>query len=105
MGRKKACNMSARSSVAAQDQILFTRNFQANIFHNGADPRCRLWNTSTKTIDHLMPVCTILPLNEYTNRHNRVGQYIHWKTCNHYDTETPDKWYDHKSLPVVNTPK
>ena len=18
---------------------------------------------------------------------------IHWKICNHYDTETPDKWY------------
>ena len=40
--------------VAAQDQSLFTRNFQANILHNGADPRCRFCNTSTKTIDHLI---------------------------------------------------
>ena len=78
--------------VAAQDQSLFTRNFQANILHNGADPRCRFCKISTKTIDHLILGCTILAPNEYTNRHNRVGQYIHWKICNHYNIETPDKW-------------
>ena len=46
--------------VATQDQNLFTRNFQANILHNGADPRCRLFNTSIETIDHLISGCTIL---------------------------------------------
>ena len=40
--------------VAAQDQSLFARNFQANILHNGACPRCRFCNASTKTIDHLI---------------------------------------------------
>ena len=44
--------------VAAQDQSLFTRNFQANILHNGADPRCRFCKISTKTIDHLISGCT-----------------------------------------------
>ena len=86
--------------VAAQDQSLFTGNFRANILHNGAAPRCRFCNTSTKTIDHLISGCTILAPNEYTNRHNRVGQYIHWKICNHYNIETPNK-----PLPVVDTPK
>ena len=91
--------------VAAQDQSLFTRNFQANILHNGADPRCTFCSTSTETNDHLISGCTILAPNEYTNRHNRVGQYIHWKICNHYNIETPNKWYEHKPLPVVDTPK
>ena len=91
--------------VAAQDQSLFTRNFQANIFYNGADPRCRFCNTSTGSVDHLISRCTILAPNEYTNRHNRVGQYIHWKTCNHYNIETPNKWYEHKTLPVADTPE
>ena len=54
--------------VATQDQSLFTRNFQANILLNGADPRCRFCNTSTKTIDHLISGCTILAPNEYTNK-------------------------------------
>ena len=91
--------------VAAQDQGLFTWNFQANILHNGADPRCRFCNTSTKTIHHLISWCTILAPNEYTNRHNRAGHYIHWKICNHYNIQTPSKWYERKPLPVVNTPK
>ena len=76
--------------VAAQDQSLFTRNFQANVLHNGADPRCKFCNTSTKIIGHFISGCTILAPNEYTNRHNRVGQYIPWKICNHDNIETPD---------------
>ena len=91
--------------VAAQHQSLFTRNFQANILHNRANPRCRFYNTSTETIDCLISGCTILAPNEYTNRHNCVGQYIHWKICNHYNIEKSNKWYQHKPLPVVDTPK
>ena len=70
---------------------------------NGADPR--FFCTSTETIGHLISGCTVLVPNEYTNRHNRVGQNIHWKICNHYNTETPDQWYEHELLPVVDTPK
>ena len=51
-----------RFFVATQEQNLFTRNFQANTLHNGADPRCRLFNTSNETIDHLISGCTILAL-------------------------------------------
>ena len=69
--------------VAEQDQSLFTRNFQANILHNGDNIRCGFCNTSTKTINRVISGCTILARNEYTNRYNRVGQYIHWKICNH----------------------
>ena len=39
-----------------------------------------------------------LPPNEYKYRHNRVRQYIRWNICNHYDIETPGRWYEHKPL-------
>ena len=91
--------------IATQDQNHFLRNFQANILLNGADLRCRFFNTSTNTIYHLISGCTILAPNEYTNRHNHVRQYIQWKICYHYDIETPNKWYEHKSLSVMDTPK
>ena len=48
---------------------------------------------------------TILAPNEYTNRQNCVGQYIHWQICNHSNIETPNKRYDHKPLLVVDNPK
>ena len=94
-----------RFIVAVQHQSLFTRNFQANYLHNGDDPRCRFCNTSKKTIEHLISGCAILDPNEYTNRHSRDGQYIHWKICNHYDIETRGKWYEHKLLLVVDISK
>ena len=46
-----------------------------------------------------------LASNEYTNRHNRVGQCIHWKICNNYNIVTPNKWYEHEPLPAADTPK
>ena len=91
-------------TVATQDQNLFIKNFQANILHNGTDPGCRFCNIRTETINHFISGCTILAPDENTNRHNRVRQYMHWKICNHYDAETPDKWYEQKLSPVVDTP-
>ena len=46
-----------------------------------------------------------LPQMSTLTENNRVIQYIHWKICNHYDTKTSDKWYEHKPLPVTDTSK
>ena len=89
--------------MAAQDQTLFTRNYQANVIGNGADPNCRFCGRSTETIDHLISGCSILAPKEYTERHDRIGQYIHWKICRHYSIETSDRWYEHKPIPVIET--
>ena len=37
-----------------------------------------------ETVDHLVSSCPVICPNEYKNRHDRVGQYIHWKVCQHY---------------------
>ena len=63
--------------IAAQDQSLPTRNFQANLLENGADPKCRVCDKHTETIDHLVSGCPMLAPTEYLNRHDRLGQYIH----------------------------
>ena len=111
--------------AAAQDQSIFTRNFQANILHNGANSTCRFCNTSNKTTDQLIPgnilhngadpTCKFCNTSNKTTdqlisgcmflpqiRHNRVG---HWKISNNDDIERPDKWYEYETLPVVDTPK
>ena len=87
--------------IAAQDQYLFTRNYQANILKTGVDDKCRFCDKFTETIDHLISSCSILAPTEYKNRHDRVGQYLHWTICKHYRLSTPTNWFEHHPQPVV----
>ena len=89
--------------MAAQDQSLPTRNYEANIVKNGTDPKCRLCDKFVETIDHIVSGCPILAANEYQNRHDRVAQYLHWKICQHYGAKHAKHWYEHKPEPVVET--
>ena len=72
-------------TMAAQDQNLFTRNYQDKIMKNGADSKCWFCDKFEETVDHLVSGCPIMTPNEYLERHNRVGKYIHWKICQHYN--------------------
>ena len=63
--------------MAAQDQSLYTRNYQANVNKNGTDPNCRLFEAKIETIDHLVAGCPILAPKEYKERHDKMGQYLH----------------------------
>ena len=77
------------------------RNYQANILRNGASNKCRFCDNYAKTVDHLVSGCPVLAPNKYKNRHDRVGQYLHWKICKSYKIETCEHWYKHKPQPVV----
>ena len=87
--------------LAAQDQSLFTRNYQANILHNGADPKCRFCHEKIETIDHLVSGCSVMAGREYTIRHDRAAQYLHWKICLHYSIDVSTNWYEHNPQPVT----
>ena len=30
-----------------------------------------------------------------------MGQYLHWKICNHYQLSVPTKWFEHHPQPVA----
>ena len=64
--------------IAVQDQSPPTRDSQAKILENGADPKCRVCDKQTESIDHLVPGCPMLAPKEYLNQHERLGQYIYW---------------------------
>ena len=87
--------------MATQDQPLCTRNYQANILKTGVDDKCRFCDKFTEKIDHLISSCSIVAPTEYKNRHDRVGQYLHWTICNHYRLSTPINWFEHHPQPVV----
>ena len=72
--------------MAAQDQSLFTRNYQAKIIKNGAGPKFWFCEKFEETVDHLVSGCPIMTSNEYLQIDGRVGRYIHWNICQHCDT-------------------
>ena len=84
-----------------KDQSLFTRNYQAKIIKNGAHPKC--WFS----VDNLVSGCPIMTPNEYLQKHDRVGQHIHWKICQHYNAPYAKNIshikYKHKPHKVVET--
>ena len=69
--------------MPAQDQSLFTRDYQAKGIKNGTDSKCRFCD---KVV--VLSWCLTMNPNEYLQRHDRVGQYIHWKICKNYRVPT-----------------
>ena len=63
--------------MAAQDQSLFTRNYHAKIIKNRAYPKCWFCEKFEETVDHLVSGCPIMTPNEYLQRLDMLGQYIH----------------------------
>ena len=89
--------------LAAQDQCLLNKNYQAKVIKNGADPRCHICTQYGKTIDHLISGYPTLAPNEYLNRHTRVAQYLLWKICKYYGAQHAENWYEHHPEAVTET--
>ena len=68
---------------------------------NGADPKCWFYEKIEETVDHLVSGCPIMTPHEYLQRHDRVGQCIHWKICQHYNAQYAKSWYEHMPQKVV----
>ena len=87
--------------IAAQDQCLKTNYYRHKILKDGTNPMCRICSKQQETIDHLVSGCSELAKTEYTQRHNRIAAYIHWKICKHYNIKVTDKYYEHEPKTVT----
>ena len=68
--------------LAAQEQSLATRVYQAKLLKSGSGPRCPLCIHSEETIDHRISGCPTIINTEYLQRHDRVAKFIHWTLVN-----------------------
>ena len=73
--------------IAAQDQALYTRNYQKHIVGQEIDSRYRMCYKQSETIDHI----------------TSAAAYVHWNICNDLGIKTSDKWYEHQPDTVINT--
>ena len=88
--------------ISAQDQSLKTNYYKQKILKQPVDANCRLCKMHAETVDHIVSACPVLAPNEYTWRHDRIGQYIHLELCKFYNIETQSKeWYNHKPEDVA----
>ncbi len=91
--------------IAAQDQSLPTRNYQKHIMKQNTLSKCRMCGSWEETINHIVSGCPTLAKKEYIYRHDRVGTFIHWKLCQHYEIPTEDRWYKHTPEKVTENDK
>jgi len=58
--------------VAAQDEVLQTKNYATKILSTETDSKCGLCQQFYETIDHIISACPTLAKEQYTKRHDRV---------------------------------
>ena len=81
-----------RMITGAQDQGLLTNAFKKMVNLSDND-KCRFCHTEVESISHLISGCqTLMGDGHYTNRHNAVCRYIHWKICNAIGMATKPVW-------------
>ena len=81
-----------RIIMGAQDQGLMTNGFKKMAGLSSSN-KCRFCHTDVESTSHLASACKILLADgHYTERHNKVCKYLHWKICNELKIETKAIW-------------
>ena len=89
------------SLVLSSNQSLPTKSYFAKIVKDDSSLLCRICHKHEETIDHIISGCPELAKTDYPERHNKAAAYIHWKACQHYNVEVPDRWHEHKPETVT----
>ena len=88
--------------TVAQDQALRTHNHEKVILKVHQDDKCRIRQSQSETIDHLISGCPILAKHEHLERHNKICQYLHCNISREYGlNRLANEWYDHVLRPVT----
>ena len=80
--------------LAAQEQVLPTRQRQTQIYKTRTDSRCRLCKDQPETIQHIISGCRLLAGTAYTERHNHVAGVVYRGLCAEYGLSQPKNWWE-----------
>ena len=69
------------------------------------NPHCRICGKFEESIYHIVSGCPVLAKTEYSYRHNKTAEYIHWKIFRGYEIETTETWYEHQPTTVTENSK
>eukprot|EP00957_Ditylum_brightwellii_P037018 2802762-Ditylum_brightwellii.AAC.1 len=86
---------------AAQEQTMVTNYICKEIFKQAVDPLCRLCRKENETISHIVSGCEMLAGTKYTERHNKICQYLHWRILQDCNIAVNPNWRKHKLKPAT----
>ena len=86
--------------IAAQEQTLATNYVRNKVWNLKCSPLCRLCKEKPETISHIVSGCKCLAGTKYTNRHDKVGKYIHWNLLRDRGIKVCEDWFKHEPQKV-----
>ena len=78
--------------VAAQDGVLHTNRYQAEVLRNGTDPQCRVCRNGVETIGHILSICEAHTWFLIKERHDRVVYQMVLALARSQSLAVPDSW-------------
>ena len=87
--------------IAAQEQTLATNYIRNKLWNLKCSPLCRLCKEKPETISHIISGCKCLAGTKYTNRHDKVGKYIHWNLLRDRGVDVCKEWFKHEPQKVI----
>ena len=79
----------------AQEQAIRTNYVKYHIYKSVDSPSCRMCGETGETISHIVSECSKIAQREYKRRHDNIATMVHWKLCQKFNLEKPEKWYLH----------
>ncbi|XP_073979863.1 uncharacterized protein [Rhodnius prolixus] len=88
--------------MAMQDQVIATKAYRRWVLGESlVHDKCRMCNSTSESIQHIVSGCSVLEPKEYLHRHNNVAKIIHKALCSKFGllkTEVPYYKYNPPTL-------
>ena len=85
------------TSVAAQDQVLCTRNLRNVVYEENVKSICCVWGAANETVAHILSEWSEQARKKYKQvRHDNVVKILHWKLCEKWGFHKAEKLYIYK---------
>eukprot|EP00957_Ditylum_brightwellii_P049734 3771591-Ditylum_brightwellii.AAC.1 len=82
----------------AMEQALVANNKRQKIFKQDCSLLCCLCQQKDETTWHILSGCSKLAGSKYTQRHNKVAQYVHWNLLKECGIPVIPQWYKHSPI-------
>jgi len=78
--------------IAAQDGVLWTKKYPAEVVRNGTEPSCRVCHNGDEVIGHILTSCEANTWSLTKERHDQVVYQMVLALARSQFLKVPDSW-------------